>query len=80
MGGLVTIDEAKPVSAGRGELWDAVYRRSLRVEAGSAADESAAALIEAQEAIRGFCDADAAADSHARRTVEVELFGMCGAR
>ena len=51
----------------------------LRVETGSAADESAPAFVKAQKSMRGARDTDAAADSHAHAAIKVEILGVRGA-
>jgi hypothetical protein len=50
------------------------------VQARSATEESAPAFIEAQEAMCGFRDSDAATDAHAHAAIEVEVFGVGMAR
>jgi hypothetical protein len=55
-------------------------RGQLGVQAGRAAYEAASTFIETQQAVRGFRDSDAAADSHSHGPVEIEPFGVSLAR
>ena len=53
---------------------------SLGIQAGRTADEAATPFVETQKTVRGFRDADAAADSQAHAPVEVEFFSVRVAR